>query len=106
MNMNVCFIGTENSLTVLVNNKPYSVDSTSPNWDTILRKLNDEDYDEVRDVYCMVDAPVSLLHEFDQEKFYKWILTKDAELRKRKLADAKEKFKTLLDEFPELKNWN
>ena len=67
---------------------------------------DDEDYDEVRDVYCMVDAPVSLLHEFDQEKFYKWILTKDAELRKRKLADAKEKFKTLLDEFPELKNWN
>lgn len=68
--------------------------------------MNDEDYDEVRELYCMIDAPVSLLHEFDQEKFDKWILTKDAELRKRKLADAKEKLKTLLDEFPELKNWN
>lgn len=48
--MNVCFIGTENSLTVLVNNKPYGVDSTSPNWDTILQKLNNEDYEGLEEL--------------------------------------------------------
>lgn len=48
--MNVCFIGTENSLTVLVDNKPYSVDSSSPNWDAILTKLNNEDYEGIEEL--------------------------------------------------------
>jgi hypothetical protein len=46
---NVSYIGTEDSLTVIVNNngnvKTYNVDSSNPNWGTILEKLDSAEYD-------------------------------------------------------------
>lgn len=55
------------------------------------------------DSYCMIDAPVALLNEFNQEEFDKWAKQKDAELRENKVKRAKEELAKLYAEFPELK---
>ena len=54
MNMNVCFIGTEDSLTVVITKdgiaKPYSIDSSSPNWNLILEKLDSGEYEGLEEL--------------------------------------------------------
>lgn len=63
-------------------------------------------YDEDESVHnssCMIDAPVALLNEFNQDEFDKWAKQKDAELRSRDVAYAKEQLEKLYADFPELK---
>lgn len=50
--MSVSYIGTDNSLTVVFSDlgKVYNVDNSSPNWDKILEKLENADYDGLEEL--------------------------------------------------------
>ena len=50
--MSVSYIGTDNSLTVVFGDlgKVYNVDNSSPNWDKILEKLENSDYDGLEEL--------------------------------------------------------
>lgn len=55
---NVAFIGTENSLTVsfLETAKVYNIDSTHPHWQTVLDKLDSEDYEGLEELLSVKKA--------------------------------------------------
>lgn len=55
---NVAFIGTENSLTVsfLDSAKVYNIDSSHPNWQTVLDKLDTEDYEGLEELLSVKKA--------------------------------------------------
>ena len=55
---NVAFIGTENSLTVsfLDSAKVYNIDSSHPNWQTVLDKLDAEDYEGLEELLSVKKA--------------------------------------------------
>ena len=50
--MSVSYIGTDNSLTVVFSDlgKVYNVDDSSPNWDKILEKLENSDYEGLEEL--------------------------------------------------------
>ena len=61
MSNNVAFIGTENSLTVTLLNaenlpKVYNIDSSHPNWQTVLDKLDAEDYEGLEELLSVKKA--------------------------------------------------
>ena len=60
--------------------------------------------DEVCEEYCMLDVPVALLHEFDQNAFNEWVTQKNKESHEQNLESARKKIEKIFSRYPELRN--
>lgn len=63
----------------------------------------DEENEREVDVDVMLDIPLQLVIDFDQELFDEWIAEKNKERRERDLKHARGKLEELLKRYPELR---
>ena len=63
----------------------------------------DEENEREVDVDVMLDVPLQLVIDFDQQLFDEWVAEQSKERRKRDLKNAREKLEKLLKRYPELR---